>query len=79
MISRFDEAIGWTGAILLMGAYMLSSFGFLSAQSYPYQLLNIFGALFIIYISYKKQAYQSVILNLMWFIIGIIAFIQIIL
>jgi hypothetical protein len=78
-LSRFDEAIGWTGAISLMGAYMLSSFGFLSAQSYPYQLLNIFGALFIIYISYKKQVYQSVILNLMWFIIGIIAFIQIIL
>ncbi len=78
-LSHFDEAIGWTGVISLMGAYMLSSFGFLSVQSYPYQLLNIFGALFIIYISYKKQVYQSVILNLMWFIIGIIAFIQIIL
>lgn len=79
MISRFDEIIGWAGAISLMGAYMLNSFGLLTAQSYPYQLLNIFGALFIIYISYKKQVYQSVILNLMWFIIGIVAFAQIIL
>lgn len=78
-LSTIDEAIGWFGAAALMSAYMLNSFGLLHAQSYIYQLLNILGALFIIYISYKKQVYQSVILNLMWLVIGIIAFIHIIL
>jgi len=78
-LSQFDEAIGWVGAILLMGAYMFNSFGFIESRSIMYQLANIVGALCIIYISYKKQVYQSVILNLMWLVIGIIAFAHIIL
>lgn len=77
-LSRLDEAVGWFGAISLMSAYMLNSFGLISSHSIMYQLMNIIGALCIIYISYKKQVYQSVVLNLMWLAIGIIAFARII-
>jgi hypothetical protein len=77
-LSQLDEAIGWIGAISLMSAYMFNSFGFIESHSIAYQLANIIGALCIIYISYKKQVYQSVVLNLMWLVIGIIAFARII-
>ena len=78
-LSYVDETVGWIGAISLMGAYMLNSFGIIESRSITYQLANIIGALCIIYISYKKQVYQSIILNLMWLVIGIIAFAHIIL
>ena len=71
-----DESIGWygTGAIIL--AYALVSFSVLSTSSFLYQIMNGTGALGIIYISFKKKAYQPRVLNIIWAIIAFIAIIR---
>src|SRR2546430_410098 len=38
------EVIGWTGALLILGAYALLSAGKLKARSLTYHLMNIVGA-----------------------------------
>jgi hypothetical protein len=69
----FFQLFGWYGAIAIVGAYYMASFGILDVQSISYQLLNITGALWIVIISYIKWAYQPMTLNLIWLIIGLIA------
>lgn len=67
------QLFGWYGTIAIIAAYSMASFGILDVQSLFYQLLNITGVLWIVIISYIKWAYQPMTLNLIWFIIGIIA------
>jgi hypothetical protein len=68
-----DELIGWYGTIAILLAYAGISFNLLSPQSLAYQLLNGSGALGIVYISFKKKAYQPGVLNVIWALIAFIA------
>jgi hypothetical protein len=68
-----DESIGWYGTFAIILAYALSSFNILSPSSITYQILNATGAIGIIYISSKKEVYQSVVLNIIWLTIALIA------
>jgi hypothetical protein len=74
--SIFDEIVGWYGLIAIILAYALVSYNFLLSSGMTYQMLNITGAIGIIWISYKKKVYQSVTLNIIWAIIGLIAIIR---
>jgi len=71
-----DEAIGWYGTFAIVIAYALVSFNVLSASTFLYQILNVTGALGIVYISIKKKAYQPGVLNIIWAIIALIAIIR---
>ena len=75
----FFEIIGWYGAAAVMLAYALVSYRLVSPTGIAFQLLNISGAIGLIVISYKKKVWQSVSLNVIWAVIGIIALIQTIL
>ena len=72
-----DEIIGWYGAIAIVSAYALLSFNIIVSESIVYQLLNATGAIGIVYISFKKKAYQPGVLNIIWTIIAIVAIIRI--
>ena len=67
------EIIGWYGTIAIVFAYFANSFGWLEAQSVTYQILNASGALGIVLVSYLKSAYQPMVLNAVWFVIGLVA------
>jgi hypothetical protein len=67
------EILGWYGTLAIMLAYFANSFGFIGAQSIVYQALNATGAFGIVLVSYMKRAYQPMMLNIMWFMIGIVA------
>lgn len=67
------EIIGWYGTVAIVGSYALNSFNVLSSNSLPYQILNATGAIAIIVISLKKGVYQSVVLNVVWTVIALIA------
>lgn len=69
----FIELFGWYGAIAILGAYALVSFSIITADGLMYQLLNLTGALGLMAVAYYKKVYQSVLLNIVWSIIGIIA------
>lgn len=71
-----DEIIGWYGAVAIVGAFAMVSFEVLAPTSLLYQFLNGTGALGIVYISFKKQAYQPGVLNIIWAIIAGIAMVR---
>lgn len=71
------ETIGWYGTCAIVIAYALVSFNLLSTSSFIYQIMNGTGALGIVYISFKKKAYQPGVLNVIWAIIAFIAIIRI--
>ncbi len=71
-----DELIGWYGTFAIVLAYALVSFNILSASSFLYQIMNGTGALGIVYISFKKKAYQPGVLNILWAIIALIAIVR---
>ncbi|MBI4262271.1 hypothetical protein HY624_01980 [Candidatus Uhrbacteria bacterium] len=73
----FNEIIGWYGTVAIVGAYFLNSFGILSATSWPYQVLNLTGAIGIVVVSFAKKAYQPAALNAIWTVIAAIALVKI--
>lgn len=75
-ITTLDNIIGWYGAAAIMAAFALVSFEVLEATAFPYQLLNGTGAIGIVYISFKKDAYQPGVLNIIWALIAGVAIVR---
>lgn len=72
-MSLLMEAIGWTGAILVLAAYWLVSAGKADARSGTYQSLNIGGALGLVTNSAWNGAIPSAVVNVIWIGIGVYA------
>lgn len=64
--------------IIILIAYALSSFQIMGTDNIWYQLMNIFGSLGIILVSYLRRNYQPMVLNIIWIIIASISLIKII-
>lgn len=71
--------VGWYGTAAIISAYALVSFNIIYADSVVYQLLNLTGAVGIIVISVIKGLRQTVVLNVFWLIIAIVALARILL
>ncbi len=71
------ESIGWYGAIAIILAYTLLSTRMLSVNSIAYQLMNLTGAVSILFEAAHKKVWQSVTLNSIWAIVAFIALIRI--
>jgi hypothetical protein len=67
-----DETIGWIGISLILLAYALNTFGVIDVKSVGYAVMNIFGSLGVVYISFKKKDYQPSVLNAIWALIAIV-------
>lgn len=76
MKKYLEEIIGWYGTVAIVSAYALLSFGAITSGNIIYQLLNGTGAIGIVYISFKKKAYQPGVLNIIWTIIAVVAIIR---
>lgn len=70
------NTLGWYGTLAIISAYFLNSFGIIEASSLAYQLLNATGAIGAILIGYYEKVWQSVSLNLVWLLIGIVAIVK---
>lgn len=66
------EIIGWTGAVLILAAYLLLSAGKLTGQTRAYQWMNVVGAICFIINSGWNGAIPSAALNVVWTLIGLI-------
>lgn len=71
------EIYGWYGAVGLLAAYALSSFGILTPDNVWYQIINVTAALGIVTVSLYKKTYQPGILNIIWAIVGVVALFKI--
>ena len=66
------EIVGWTGAGLILVAYLLLSTGRLTGQSRLYQWMNVAGAAGFVINSGSNGAIPSAALNVVWLLIGAI-------
>jgi hypothetical protein len=73
----FIEIIGWTGAAMILGSYILLSIGRLTGQSPLYQWMNVIGAAGFVANSGYNGAIPSAALNVAWMGIGLYALWQI--
>jgi hypothetical protein len=60
------DAIGWTGAALLLVAFAMVSSKKLEVDSTAYQLLNIIGSVFLVANTIFYRAYPSSFVNVIW-------------
>jgi hypothetical protein len=67
------ETIGWYGTTAVLGAFALLSFEVIGASSALFQWLNASGAAAIVFISYRKKAYEPATLNIVWCCIALIS------
>ena len=67
------EAAGWIGAGLILGAYILLSAGKMQGNSPAYQWMNVIGAAGFILNSGYNGAVPSMVLNIIWVGIGLLA------
>lgn len=66
----FAEIVGWLGAVLVLGAYILVSTGRVSAHSGVFQWMNAVGAAFFVLNTWWHDAIPSMVLNIVWSAIG---------
>lgn len=67
---EYPEILGWTGAIMVLGAYALLSMKKLTSDSYAYHGINIVGSAFLAFYAYQKGAGANVLVNVVWLFIG---------
>jgi hypothetical protein len=60
------ETIGWSGAVLILIAYVLLSSGRIGGQTRLYQWMNLVGAACFIVNSGYNGAIPSAVLNVIW-------------
>ena len=76
MNDKLPEIVGWYGAAAILGSYALVSFDIIPPSGYAYQLLNLTGAVGLMVISIKKGVRQSVVLNVVWSAVAIVALLK---
>ena len=64
------ELAGWSGAALILLAYLLLSIGRLTGQSVVYQGMNVVGAAGFAVNGWWHGAIPSASLNVIWLLIG---------
>ena len=64
------EIAGWSGAVLILLAYLLLSLGKLTGQSPVYQWMNVVGGAGFVVNGWWHGALQSAALNVVWMMIG---------
>jgi drug/metabolite transporter (DMT)-like permease len=67
------DSIGWIGALLILIGYGLISFKKIEGNSLKFQLLNIFGSVFLAVNTYYYGAIPSTLVNVIWAIIAVFA------
>lgn len=77
-MKKFIDIIGWIGAVEVIAAYGLNSNGQLTADNPVFQLLNLSGAIFLIANTWYNKAYPSMVINIIWTVIAIVALIKMI-
>ena len=74
--TKFTEFCGWYGAVAMMLAYALVSFNITAGNGLLFQILNLTGSVGLMIVALSKRVIQSVILEIFWMIIGIVALIR---
>ncbi len=63
---KIVDVLSWMGMMFVLCAYFFNSLGYLSADTFLYPLLNLFGALFLSIDVFVKKSYASLALQMVW-------------
>lgn len=69
---EFHELIGTVGVGFILLCYFLIQTGKMSAENLPYSILNMAGALLILYSLYFEFNFASVLIESFWVLISLI-------
>jgi hypothetical protein len=75
----FVEIAGWFGAVCVLGAYVLLTTKRVRGDSLIFQTMNVAGSAGFIVNTAWHGAIPSVVLNIVWCCVGIVAIVQIML
>lgn len=78
MSKKVIQIIGWVGIFLVLLAYFLVTFGFITVNMIIYPTLNIIGSLGIVIETFSKKDYQPTVLNIIWILIAFVAIIKLV-
>lgn len=67
------QALGWLGTLAYLVGYLLLSVGKISASGKLYHLLNIAGAIGLIFNALFFVDYPNIVVNVVWMAIAIFA------
>jgi hypothetical protein len=65
------DTLGWLGALVLVVAYSLISYGSVDGRSPTYQTLNAIGSILLIINTAWHRAWPSSVVNLVWVAIAV--------
>ena len=71
--------VGWYGLVAVITAYVLTTFSFLSVDHPLIPILNFTGAAGVAIASFRKNAYEPAVMNVIWAGIGLVALAKILL
>ncbi|MEK7624928.1 MAG: hypothetical protein AAB467_01100 [Patescibacteria group bacterium] len=71
------QIIGWIGTILIVTAFFLNEQGKIKSKSRAYQVVNLFGAMFIGVNVLYQRAWPALGLQFVWGLIAIFELIKI--
>ena len=60
------DILGWLGALVVVAAYSLISYGSVDGRSPIYQTLNLIGSILLIVNTAWHRAWPSSVVNLVW-------------
>lgn len=69
------QTIGWSGTIILIGAYALNSFGVISSQGFLYPVLNLYAAVALGIRVWADRNWSNLVLEMFWGGVALISFI----
>jgi len=76
MKNKITEILGWYGVCAILLAYALLSFEYIKSNSWAFQLLNLSGAIGMVLDGWDDKSYQSMVLNIIWGAVALIAIIN---
>ncbi|MCH4152846.1 MAG: hypothetical protein LKF30_13005 [Sphingobium sp.] len=65
-MSILIEAIGWSGAAIILSGYVANSNGWLDREHWLYQFVNLIGASAFIFYTLVHQTWATMTLNIIW-------------
>jgi hypothetical protein len=71
MVIEFHDMMGFSGALCIIIAYLLLQTDKLSAEGLPYSLLNLIGALLILYSLCYAYNSSAVFIEIVWIAISL--------
>lgn len=75
-MKKLIEIAGWSGALLILGAYTLNVLEIISPGDLLYLLLNACGAALLGWNVFSKKSYSAFSLEIVWLLVAVFGIVR---